>query len=383
MPGKKSMLLFQRILPAYRIPVFRRLYQEFGMIPCYSLPVSSISPENAGREIDFPAIRIKRLKVGRSSTAIIQNILPVLSSMRPALVISEGAPSYLTLWLLVLLRPLFGYKLCLWSHGVKFHEMDKPFHGLRGGLQKWLFNRADALILYSDQRAVVLRKVLRKPEKIFVARNTLDTDEMKLIYEKLSEKGKEVIKNELKFKRQFNLIFIGRLLKTKGLDDLLDAVGILPEELDFELHIVGDGPEMSKLITRARNDHRIKLYGNITNPFETGKLLYASDVMIMPGYVGLSVVHSFAFGCPVITYESLKGEGPAHSPEVDYIHDKVNGIFCNPSPADLAATLEELLLSPSILADLSVNAFNTIKNEASIEIMMKGFHGMIRYLSIT
>jgi glycosyltransferase involved in cell wall biosynthesis len=261
--------------------------------------------------------------------------------------------------------------------------MTRPFTTLRGRIQKWLFNQADALILYSDRRASIVKQNIRYPGKVFVARNTLDTNELNQVYQNLLQEGKGKIKNDLGFKARFNLVFIGRLLPYKGLDDLLEAFAMLPEDPGTELHIIGDGPELNKHLIKKGNDPRIKFYGSISDLNLTGKFLYSSDLMVMPGSVGLSVVHAFAFGCPVITYERLAGKGPGHGPEVEYIRDHVNGIFCEASPASLANTLAELLSTTSKIAAMSEKALETVQHEASIEQMMDGFHNMILYLNLS
>jgi glycosyltransferase involved in cell wall biosynthesis len=375
-----KILLFQRILPAYRVPLFKILYELHGVLTCYSLPTKNNSLASAISELKYPSIRLKRFQYGNTPTAIIQNPLSVILRFKPNIIISEGAPSYLTLWLLLLFRIILNFKLVIWGHGIRFNELEAPFKNFRGAIQLWLFNRADSVLTYSDIRADVLKKYINQPSKVFVARNTLDTDYLKKIYENLSKKGKEKIKHELNFHHKFNLIFIGRLLTNKGLDDLLEAFLTIENKYNVELHIIGDGPEVEKVKRVISTSQNVRYYGSIFDFNITSKMLYASDLMIMPGNVGLSIVHAFSFGCPIITYKSCGKNGPVHGPEIEYLKDKINGVLCEKSPDKLAEEIGRLINNPSVIKEFSANAIRTAYNDASVSVFLDGFQDMLNYL---
>jgi len=377
-----KIVLFQRILPAYRIPVFRRLYGLFGILTCYSNPVDKGGIRNADEKLDFPVYKINRVHINNSATLILQNPLPILRKYNPQIVISEGSPSYLTLWLLLFLKWFFGYKLIIWSHGIRFNEIDNPFKNFRSKMQLWLFNRADAVILYSEFRAALVRKNVKNSHKIFVVSNTLDTEKLKKVFENLENSGKQSIKREINFSHRYNITFIGRLLSNKGLDDLFNAFNQIYMKFDVALHIIGDGPEKNKLEKVSESIPNIYFYGALFDELITGKILYCSDLMVMPGYVGLSVVHAFAFGCPVVTYKGSRKGDPLHSPEVEYIKNGENGVFCNRENEDLVMILTDLFSNPQKLKEMSDNAIRTAYNDASIHKMIEGFKDVFKYLDL-
>lgn len=376
----KSILLFQRILPSYRIPVFKKLHQNFNIIPCYSDAARRSSIQTRDDIIGFPAIKLNRIYYRKSDTSVVQNPIPVLIRYRPRIIICESALSYLTLWILLILKPFFRYKIVLWGHGIKYKEMDRPFRSRRSKILLKLFNVSDGVLLYSEKRSEVLKGFIKDSSKVFVARNTLDTDKLFEIYNMLDQRGRVKIKEELGYLSEFNLIYIGRLLRNKGLKEMIEAFKKLPEELDISLHIVGDGPEKGNLARQIAGFPKIKLYGAIYDPEQTGRMIFASDLMVMPGYVGLSVIHAFAFGCPVITFNSDGRSGPLHSPEVEYIIDNYNGVFVENSVESLANEIERIIRDRSKLKEMSQNALETAINRASIHKMLSGFKNVIEYL---
>ncbi len=84
-------------------------------------------------------------------------------------------------------------------------------------------------------------------------------------------------------------------------------------------------------------------------------------------------------GCPVLTCEQTP-EGPHHSPEVEYIHDDENGLFCDFSAEGLKETMTGLLSQPEKLAKMSVNARKTITKEAGIDRFVSGFEEVVGYV---
>jgi glycosyltransferase involved in cell wall biosynthesis len=380
MSTNKKILLFQRIIPAYRLPVFKQLYERLGIIVCHSESKKGSSLSSIV-DHEFPTEKLKRFFYNNSVTAMVQNPLPVLRKYKPDIVIAEGAPSYLTIWLLLFFRYFFKYKLIIWSHGVKFREMNNPFRTISGKLKHYLFNKADSLILYSEDRKEIVAKHIQNPLKLFVAENTLDTNSLTEFYKIQVLRGKENIKKDLQWTNRYNLIFIGRLLKSKGLDTLISVFNSLPDDLDVALHIVGDGPESRSVSLQAIDNPKIHIYGAVYEDEITSKYLFASDLMIMPGYVGLSIVHAFVFGCPIITCIGNATTGPFHSPEIEYLIDGNNGYLLNNNPAEIALKIQHVLADEKCLKQLSKNALDTIRERATLSKMIDGFEQAILYVT--
>ncbi len=273
----------------------------------------------------------------------------------------------------------FGYKLVVWTHGVKSKEMLQPFHSWQSKIQLWVYNKADAVILYSQQRKDILAQYIKQPNKLFVANNTLDTYELERIYNDLKTEGKEGVQNELDFQNKNNLVFIGRLVADKRLDLLFHAFTELENELDVGLHIIGSGPEENLVRKYVNGSKNIRYHGPIHELDQSSKYLYAADLMVMPGYVGLSVVHAMAMGCPVVT--CVQGEnGPFHSPEVVYMQHGVNAWFCDYSMEGLQKGLANLLSDRQVLKEISVKARQTILEEANLDKFVFGFEQAVNYM---
>ncbi len=97
-----------------------------------------------------------------------------------------------------------------------------------------------------------------------------------------------------------SVAYVGRLIFTKGVDRLLDALAGLKEETDFVLEITGDGTERTRLEEQTKRlglEDRVTLRGLQTNvtPF-----LQKADIFVYPSKTevfGLALVEAMAHGC--------------------------------------------------------------------------------------
>lgn len=374
----KPILLFQRIVPSYRVAMFRYLYQELGIVVCHSKPRKNGKINAAHEQMDYPNEMISRCYYQKDETAVVQNVLKPLFKDKPKVIIAPFSVKYITTWLLFVLKPIFGYKLILWSHGIKSKEVDKPFQTMRGKISRWAYQKADAIILYSDSIKKIFDLHIATPA--FVAKNTLNTNGFKHFYNNLKVQGVEKIKKDLSFHHKYNLIFVGRLLPSKRLDILIEAFNILSKKYQVALHIIGDGEEMPYVLGKSKINNDIKIHGSIYDDSITAKYLFASDLMIMPGYVGLSIIHAFAFGLPMVTSRTTAA-GPFHAPEIEYLIEGENGVLCNMTKESYAETIGELLEDKKKLNGMQKNALHTAYNDASVENFVNGFHEAVQFVS--
>ena len=111
----------------------------------------------------------------------------------------------------------------------------------------------------------------------------------------------DVLPNKISF------AFVGRLVREKGIDVLLEAARILREKgKSFEVFLIGDGPERLKLqeiITRDRLESLVQVTGFLTGPALT-QALQKVRVVVMPSVweetAGLAAIEQMMRGKLVI-----------------------------------------------------------------------------------
>jgi len=238
--------------------------------------------------------------------------LKELINNKPDILIILGEMNVISNWLLAVFGRLFRIKVYYWGHGIYGNEsfMKRLFRLI-------FLKLAYGHILYGEMAKTKLIRNGFEKEKLHVVYNSLNYDSQKEHFEKLLKQKKQT--------KVFKLIFIGRLTKTKKIDQLLKALREISNQIKYELNIVGDGSEKAYLIN-LKNElglSNINFLGPIYDEQALSKLIFCSNVCVSPGNIGLTAMHSLSYGTPVITHNDFKNQ----MPEAESITENVNGLF--------------------------------------------------------
>ncbi len=112
----------------------------------------------------------------------------------------------------------------------------------------------------------------------------------------------------LKSEKTFDACFLGRLVKNKGIFDLISVwKEICSTRPSARLALLGDGSEkelLKELVAKAGLEKNIILLGFVSED-EKRSLLRSSQVFVFPSYLeswGISIVEAMACGLPVVAY---------------------------------------------------------------------------------
>jgi len=155
----------------------------------------------------------------------------------------------------------------------------------------------------------------------------------------ISEQQLMKLRHNLGLEGKRVLLFSGRLYAGKKVELLLRAFAILKKTYPaVGLLIIGSGEERTNLERLAiqldlRDAHFL---GEIVDPKITAAYFSLADLMVIPGLVGLAIVHGFAYGLPLITTKHS-----FHSPEIEYLSTD-NGIITEHDEEDLSEAIASL-----------------------------------------
>lgn len=224
------------------------------------------------------------------------SLLPELARLRrfePAcLLVSWGYPDAVGA---AALNGVLGVPMVLKLHGsdLNLHAQ----HPLHAAQLRWAAHRAAAVVCVSEalrQRAISLGL---PSEKLVVIRNGVDTHR----FRPMPRDEARRVTDQAPDRR--TVLFVGNVLQTKGVRELLSAFERLSKlRVDLDLVVVGDGPERTFLQAQARAaglDPRVRLTGVVPHS-QLGPWFNAADVVCLPSYAeGLPNVLMEAMACGI------------------------------------------------------------------------------------
>ena len=176
------------------------------------------------------------------------------------------------------------------------------------------------------------------------------------------------------------ILFVSQLKPENRLDLLFEAAAmLLPTHPRLTLAIIGGGePELSRLKARAGAlglDRRVRFLGSLYDEDALAPWFLSADAFCHPANAGLSLLHAFGFGLPVVTTDSRTRQGP----EAEILRPGDNALlYGHGDAAAMAGVLHRLIVDRDLRARVSRGALETASRR-SLRAMVDGMDRAIRY----
>lgn len=340
---KKRILIVQGLLPHYRKEVFNKLAEKFNITVLHSGPKTA-SIDDKYAELTCPTVSLWKFKLQ------IGVLKYIFKKEFDAVILMFD------LWWILSLLPLILPKripILLWGHRYSKNE-------LINWLKDVFLKFSDAIILYTNED--VPRMVSRgfTQEKIFVANNSINVNNHcdTSSYPKAS------------------FIYVGRLQFRKELNQLIRTFAEIINELpkNIRLDIIGNGVEkeiLQRIAFENGISDRVFFHGEVIDDERLKQLFSSAYAYVSPGHVGLGVLHSFAYGVPVITLNKKN-----HAQEFFNLVNNKNSLIVD-DYNELSSSLIEITENSLLTKRLGNEAYFFYSNHCNIEIMVDGFNKAI------
>ena len=256
--------------------------------------------------------------------------------------ILPGEVTCLSTWFLLFFSKLTGQKTIIWTHGMYGRET-----ALRKSLKKYFYKLANNLFVYGNHSRNLLLEMGFNSEKVHVVFNSLDYNRQKELRNNIeSELDFSYLKNEFFGNNHPVILFIGRITPRKRLDLLIQAAAESKlKGHNYNYLIIGEanGDYLVRnqlIISEKGLVKNFKFLGGIYKESDLSKYFSLIDMLVIPGKVGLSSMHSLAFGKPVISHSDFKNQVP----EVESIVEGETGfLFEKDNAIDLSDKITTLI----------------------------------------
>lgn len=396
---KIRLVLHQASLAKYRVPVFAELARReaIELTVSYGQTAGLQNVEPDGFAARFGRVRtVLRRPSFYWQTQQFRSVLR-RGPDRPDVVVLPWDLHYLSLLPTIAVARARRMGVVLWGHG--FSKQD---NAARTWARMRVGRMGHCVVLYNARTRDFLLSNGIGAERIFVAPNSIDQGPVQRAREDWVRDPRRLAE----FRSSHGLVsgptmlFVSRLLPERRVDLMIRAMRSLAGKYPgLQAVIIGGGPEEGAIRSMARelglvqldrkgsaldpqkkadgsDGPRIRLLGAVYEEHELAPWFLCSDLMCFPAFLGLSVLHAFGYGLPVVTSD----EPSQHGPEFAAIREGVNGkTFRADDAADLAAQLDWLLSDGERLREASNAALATALTEYNVPSMVDGLESAVRY----
>jgi len=365
-----NVAVYQPVIPDYRVPFFTALHRrreiELEIFASMSFP---LCPETPGRDFEF----LFRPVPGRSflnNRLFWQSGLEVPARFQQGdVLVLCGNPRYVSNYPLLLAARMRGLGVVWWGHG---HTPGS--RRWSENVRKEIMRLADVILLYTDREVDEYRRSGFPEDCLTATNNTIDVSDVEMAMESWTPSRLAEFKQERGIHEGRNFLFCGRITGKARLGDALDAMATLVrEDPGCRLIVIGDGPEKGALQARSRElclERNVEWVGALYGQYELAPWFLSALAFVYPGSIGLSLLHAFAYGLPVVTHDL----GHRHNPEFAALESGVNGmVFRYGDVSSLAQAMRALGREPAKARELGAQALKTIREDFPMTNMVERF----------
>lgn len=227
----------------------------------------------------------------------------------------------------VFMKFIFQKRVISSTHNLYFF----PKRGLYPFFARLFFSLTDRVLIPTRFAREELLKIGVPSKKAGIFHYWIDL-------ETFSPKGKIKVRKRLKWDK-FTVLFVGRLIETKGVKLLLEVLLKLNKKV--QLVIIGTGPLTNEIKRAEKNFLNLKYLGRVENN-DLPNFYSAADLVVVPSLVdegfGFVVMESVACGTPVLA--SKKGglldavspkTGKLVEPTIQNFKEAIENLFYHPA----------------------------------------------------
>lgn len=299
-------------LPHYRMPVFRALstagVRSYRFFAGSNTIDTSIKSEEPGEDSNFQYVPTYTLYGLTFQFGLWR---AVCLSPKYRHVIFLGDPHFVTTWIYAALGRIAGKKIWFWTHGWL-----RPETGAKGSVRRLFYKLSHGLLLYGERAKKIGVQNGFVPSKLHVIYNSLDYDRQRRVRERLhvEASNQQLSADSPTWLRELPYFAcVARLTDLCRFDLAIQSLARLQNEerIDVGMVLIGTGPEGERLQAMARDlGVRCWFPGALYDENAIGHLLHNARAVVSPGKIGLTAMHSLAYGTPVISHDDFSRQMP-------------------------------------------------------------------------
>ena len=267
-----------------------------------------------------------------------------------------------------------GKRVVLWTmaHTYGANPITEKIRLLWSRFFKYLF-------VYTDSEVTYLQRKGFKNRTIVGMNNGLDQKKIDLASAVWTNQKLEHWRKENSLEDSTMILSCARLDQKNKFDQVLRALKKIVIAIpNIKWCLIGDGIEREKLqlLSKELNveDH-VFFVGGLYNEKELAPWFLSSKLLVHPAAIGLSIMHSFGYGLPLVTHEKTE----LHGPEYAAFELGLTGAnFEIDNIEDLAKVISNLVQDDETLKKMGDFTLQIARNKYNVDVMAERFVQMAK-----
>jgi glycosyltransferase involved in cell wall biosynthesis len=359
---KSKLAIVTEIIAPYRIPVFNALAKR-SEIDLHVIFLAENDPNIRQwhvykEEIEFryQVLPSRRWRLGKHHLLLNRGLRSALNQAEPDVLLCGGY-NYLASWEAAYWAKAHKVPLLLWSESTAADTRKRYAPVER--MKSHYLSMCKGFVVPGIASANYLKSLGIPKHRIFAAPNAVDTERFSRLADESRLNPSHSADGPFLPSQYF--LYVGRLIKAKGVFDLLDAYAQINESIRTKVGLVfvGDGKDASELMERAS---RIKP-GNICFPGFVhrdglAQFYTRGNALILPTHSdpwGLVVNEAMSCGLPIIATDVAGCVS-------DLVRNDWNGFVIPPrNSRALAVAMTKLAIDPGLCRQMGLKSGERIK----------------------
>lgn len=264
---------------------------------------------------------------------------------------------------------LFQKKTVLWTRAHSFGS-----NALTENIRLFWSRSFNFLFLYTDAEVAYLQRKGFTKNHMLGMNNGLDQkniDAVTLMWTEERLRQWRIVHN---LENHTLLLSCTRLEPKNKLQLFIKALPAIVNRVpDVLWCIIGSGTEQANLVsmvnTAGLNDH-VRFVGELYNEEELAPWFLSSEMFVHPAAIGLSIIHAFSYGLPVVTH----GNSQLHGPEYAAFEQELTGRnFRENDIQHLAETVVGLLEDNEARSNMKMYVLKIAREKYNVDVMVERF----------
>jgi len=280
----------------------------------------------------------------------------------------DGNPRIVSHALLATLLRVFRRNVVLWTMAHSYRA-----NRFREGIRLRWTRMFPHILVYTEAEIRYLRQRGFAKQAISAINNGLDQSTIDNMIGEWSPPQLEEWRRARKLEGRTILLSCARLDPKNRFEQVVAALPAIVRCIpDLTWCLIGGGTEAARLqslVRQAGLDENVRFLGEIHDERELAPWFLSAAVLVHPAAVGLSLLHAFGYGLPVVTH----GNAERHGPEFAAFQENRSGrVFREDDTSSLASALIELLRDPA-LGSMRQYVQGVVRTEYNADVMVQRF----------